>query len=661
MVSRSKSKPSYRGSIYPWDGNLVKGWLVNRSNLQERVRFKLYLDYRFVGEFVADRPRSSLRAQGLGDGNFGFDIEVPPAFHVNAATAVVVRPSDDPLFELDNEKSRLSHSRQSGISDSVTSKAVNEVRRDHIEPTSHIPMAREAFETLFRQKEWDALVRSGRELIEALDSQLRVFLLAGRACIYSKDFTTACHILTIAHSINNRNEEVQFYLAVAHSRIGEHSTAAKLLRPLFAHDKGPKIVKELAWALRRSARQSTDPASRRALLDEAASTLSDSLLINEAPDVTTLLWSTLYEAGRYEDIAGLVNTISSPTPANTEMLKYGARSFAALNRFEDAIRICDNILTLDPSDKFAIFQKRTLKFFHSPEIRECPKFIPRIGITQSARFEGSRTYSEREAFWTSLNSASADHVVIAADDTGANGYEISEQGRSKFDWMAGCQTLEDTVGRAQTVWSVQALTDLLSLYPDRPLEQLLKNEQFFKSPKPGSTGGAALLMSRHGAYKFGGGEHFIETMAHHYAAIGFEPYIIGFRKELVGTHGITPTGFPFAFLSDSPEALLKFAIDNDATLAHGISGTGKLAIAALGSTRVRLIYGIHFWREVFGNDDESRYFTDGGAPIERPDFNLILGRCESVYANSHYTRGLVEQVYSVRLPVIYSVPDDIVD
>ena len=48
-----------------------------------------------------------------------------------------------------------------------------------------------------------------------------------------------------------------------------------------------------------------------------------------------------------------------------------------------------------------------------------------------------------------------------------------------------------------------------------------------------------------------------------------------------------------------------------------------------------------------------------GRPVARAEFRYILSRAASVYANSQYTRSILQSVYGVRCPVIYSVPREL--
>jgi hypothetical protein len=144
-------------------------------------------------------------------------------------------------------------------------------------------------------------------------------------------------------------------------------------------------------------------------------------------------------------------------------------------------------------------------------------------------------------------------------------------------------------------------------------------------------------------------------MAEHYRTIGYEPSILGTRPEFRGQTGVS-NGFPFAFVADSPAELRRTFLSADVRLVHAISGLGFAVAEALSYTNIPFIYGVHFWREALGTDTDENFFDDGGQPLARPEFHYILSRASTVYANSEFTRDVLERAFGVRCPVVFSVP-----
>jgi ADP-heptose:LPS heptosyltransferase/glycosyltransferase involved in cell wall biosynthesis len=168
--------------------------------------------------------------------------------------------------------------------------------------------------------------------------------------------------------------------------------------------------------------------------------------------------------------------------------------------------------------------------------------------------------------------------------------------------------------------------------------------------------GRALLISAFGRRKFGGVEHFLEQMAGLYAGLGYEPLIVGTRPDAAPAADGGGLDVP-----GHPDALLRLAVEQDATLVHVVSGLGYEVAAALRYLDLRLIFGVHFWRELFHPRTASPGYyphcPEGHAP--RPTFPLLLADNDAVYVNSDYAREVVERQFGAHLPVIPSLPDDL--
>ena len=178
-------------------------------------------------------------------------------------------------------------------------------------------------------------------------------------------------------------------------------------------------------------------------------------------------------------------------------------------------------------------------------------------------------------------------------------------------------------------------------------------------PRP-PAGREVALISRFGVQKFGGVEHFLLQMARLYREMGFSPTILGTRAERAGEAGEVE-GIPYAFIAETPKSLFCFAWERRLALAHVVSGVGFEVAAALRFLDVRLVFGVHFWRELFHpRTGQGGYFPDlPEGHSRRPEAELLLADADALYANSAFTRGLVEDVFGPRLPILPSLPDDV--
>lgn len=238
-----------------------------------------------------------------------------------------------------------------------------------------------------------------------------------------------------------------------------------------------------------------------------------------------------------------------------------------------------------------------------------------------------------------------------------------------YDW-AGFMSFEYG-GNVYRIWRVSFLQSVLrsiSTYRPLTIDDLLSlatsygasispPDETVRRQRPSA--GRVLLISQFGIYKFGGAEQFLEQMARLYLELGYDVLMVGTRSEHVGQSGFH-NGIRYTFVSDTSADLLALAFDEGATVVHVVSGLGFEIAATFQFTNIRLIFGVHFWRELFYSQTPSAgYYADvDQSKVVRPEFSLILQQFSSVYANSLFTREVVEQNFGVRLPLIYSLPYD---
>jgi hypothetical protein len=259
-----------------------------------------------------------------------------------------------------------------------------------------------------------------------------------------------------------------------------------------------------------------------------------------------------------------------------------SRNLVALNRISEALAIAQAVIKLDPLDQTARFQIRALRFLDEGE---SALKVPTFG--DLAIKPGG------EMLMGDLGKASVT-LAPAGIDAANLGALLSE---GTFDWLrlvkgraarvdaaelteavdpfAGFVEYRRPGATAIKLWRREAIVQLLEsnlIGPD--LAGLSDFEKAYQRTKPAAKGRpTAIVLSRHGRFKFGGGEQFIESMAEHYRSVGYDPIIVGVRPELVGTSG-EEDGFRYAFVEQTPAALRKLFLETDAKLVHVISGLG---------------------------------------------------------------------------------------
>jgi ADP-heptose:LPS heptosyltransferase/glycosyltransferase involved in cell wall biosynthesis/tetratricopeptide (TPR) repeat protein len=172
-----------------------------------------------------------------------------------------------------------------------------------------------------------------------------------------------------------------------------------------------------------------------------------------------------------------------------------------------------------------------------------------------------------------------------------------------------------------------------------------------------------LVLSRNGPNRLGGGEQFLADAARRYARKpATEVLFAGLTDDPAASLEQWPDDFGLAegFLADDPRALRRFCIAGGVTAIHTISGLGTMVVDATAGLNIRIVYGVHFWREFVAGKVPSRpYFPrlgQAGEPAPSPSMRRILGRADFAYVNSDYCRDLAADLHRWRPPVLYSAP-----
>lgn len=167
------------------------------------------------------------------------------------------------------------------------------------------------------------------------------------------------------------------------------------------------------------------------------------------------------------------------------------------------------------------------------------------------------------------------------------------------------------------------------------------------------------LVSRNGADRFGGGEHFLHEAAAFYAAQGCRTLFVGLGKvpQPVASR---EAGVLAYTVPDDPLALRSVLRREKVDLVHALSGLGHLCAEAVGDDPIRLVYGIHHWRELLQSPANHEFYfpyVTARTPVH-PGFQAILRRADLVYANSAHVAELCQRQLGL-LPIeIPSLVDD---
>lgn len=88
--------PYFRGDAEESNGHIA-GWVVDDATPTRRVEVQLYVDGKFIGQTIADKPRPDVRAAGRAVDEFcGIDFALPElADGTHEASVYAVHSSDD--------------------------------------------------------------------------------------------------------------------------------------------------------------------------------------------------------------------------------------------------------------------------------------------------------------------------------------------------------------------------------------------------------------------------------------------------------------------------------------------------------------------------------------------------------------------------------------
>lgn len=489
---------------------------------------------------------------------------------------------------------------------------------------------------------------------------------AGREKVRNKDYDGAHQLLGAALQLNPDDPEAAFQYAVATSRMGRHRDALEKFRSIKTSEVRPaRTLSEYAQALRRVI-EHTGHNQSQALVIELREIVEARLQISNAKEgvLPPSIASILSRLG-YVDLAerALAHTMEA-RPNHMDSLIVQARILTETGRVDAGLKVARQILDLDPKNETAIQMFRTFRDMSGS--RQDKARFALLTLTESNL--SLRGPSESELARPETN----EQMIAALELSSANWVAVSSASSLSMDedWLmrvfhaggAGCLQLSPDL----SLWKITALRDVLeaelaqvpTLWSD-----LRRLSRFYIRPAPTQQKGTAVLLSRYGKYKFGGGEHFLHSAAIHYQGMGYAPLILGSserRPAEAAIDGIEDTsmGLRYGYTDMKAAALRRIIVEQNATLVHAISGMGFVTAAALGGMNIPFIYGVHYFREVFGGGDGDVFFDINEKPIPRADFSYLLSRASMVYANSAYTQNLIESTHKVRCPVIFSVPEE---
>lgn len=699
----------YRG-VLKVAGALLRGWLIDASRPERRVRFNLIIDGELRGTYAANRRRRFL-ARGSGEDTHGFSIPIRRQWISGGVQSIRIEDPGDPGLKF-LLSVRLGPAANEHFEDHVvsgqTSIGEGELPAQGARPKSDRTEDDEAHEG----NRPSAVNKSLMKQIAALsDAELANLLLAvdrdvivqrlnkyeksgdwpsasvyrraflgapaeqrlsamSRVAIKAHNYGIAARVAGAAAALHPQSFEANLLAGSAKSLQGEFDEALRFLRAADRLEEGTvRAKREIAAVLARLLRGEMTSDGREQLRSEYISLLrglsaSEDAIVQMKYRMTFA--QALFAASRYDEAIAASDAILSATPNDTRVLMIKARALVARNRIAEAHGVYERILDIEPGHRGAKMNLRILEALAEDEAIQHGDASSRVtdfralGPFASKRDDASlaQKLAGVPHRWictsrTQIEDCVTPEIFSLLDANAMRRVGYAElglpDGRRLEFWRR-----DALIGLAESAL-LETLDDTVALNRWKPFYiSRERNESALRTITPKR--GIAALVSRNGAQLYGGGEHFLDNAAEHHMRQGFEPIIIGTRTELRGEERIE-NGRRCVFIGDTAADMRKLLLENGVSLVHAISGTGFPVAEALNFTNIPFIYGVHFWSELLGDAQQTEYFDDvtGGGRFRR-EFQLILSRATAIYANSRFTQKIVEEGFGVRCPIVYPVP-----
>ncbi|MGR3439022.1 hypothetical protein [Alterinioella nitratireducens] len=625
----------------------VTGWVADEQRLEETLCVTVSIGTWISPPIIAKEYRHHLRQRQFGTARYGFSIELPSQIELQPGNTVrvLVAGQPDAKFAARIPDNIQTPPKKIGAHQSLS------IIADAGHP------AREELKSL------DDLTPFSQKVLESprLAHLLRD---AGRARSKVGDTEGALRLLGAALQLWPNDKESIFHYAVAASRANLDEEAIHHFKKIYPGDwRTARVLSEYIQAVRRIIEKNGHSPSAN-LVKKLVELVTARLALVDHKDgvLPSSIAVTLKRLGQDSLALESIEHTLSLRPTRSDAYLAKARIMIESKRVDEGLSIARLVLERWPENESAAHMLRA--FRHMAGLQVDDVTISTLQVLGDSKFLRLRCSEDAKSIEVSpdefaqrLRSGAFDWLVVC-DQQIENSFSVARAHIAKAS-QAGYIQISDTM----RLWKATAILDLLNsdiVKPRTIIDDLERMGKYYIRPAPSVAPGCALLVSRYGPIRFGGAEHFLHSAALHYKSLGYSPLLLGDIKKI--NHGKIPDvepGLDYDFCEMNPETLRRIIVERNVTLIHALSGTGGLMSAAVGDMNIPFVYGVHYFREVLGGDGGEVYFDSEGAPIPRPDFEYLLSRASVVYANSTYTRDLIERAHGVRCPVIFSVPEDL--
>lgn len=688
---RAARRPTgdYRG-VLKVAGSLVKGWLIDETRPDRRVRFNLVIDGHLRGAHTANLRRRFLVRQGSDEDSHGFSIPIRKPWITGKPQTVRIEDPNDPALRVELT-ARLGPAANAHFDEHVVSGQVaigpgdrarrqQRERRAEEEGEGDVRPA-SANRSLLRQisalgdaelaslllvidrdivlerlrkhdrrGDWESASAFRRAFLgSAAEERLTAF---ARLAAKAHNHGLAARIAGAAAALHPQSFEANYLAGAARSAQGEYEDALRYLRAADRlQPENERARREMALALQRQLRGELSAERRKQARAELLELLGE---LSETADAASRMKhrvafaQVLFGAGRYDESIEVADKVLAVAPNETRALAVKARALAARDRIEEARALYERIVELDPTHRVAKMSFRLLDGL----VAKGPAGPMRSAPPGAASGAPNGLGAEGK-----LAAPPAGEWICAQTGAEASAAhpDLSAVFRSPAVRRAGWIEARLSNGRKVEFWrraALEALSDsgLLARFDDAGA---LRRWRTFYAPRgvaARGSGARVALIAPCGLAQDASAGLFLEQIAEHHARDGLEPMLVGVgpKDEVRRFNGLTQ-----AFAGDSPAALRRILLEHGVALAHAISGAGAAAAEALSFTNIPLVYGAHLRREPA---QAGARIPDLDEDAFRSEFLLVLTRAAALYANSTFARSAIEQAFGVRCAVIQVAP-----
>jgi tetratricopeptide (TPR) repeat protein len=685
---RAAKRPSgdYRG-VLKVAGSLVKGWLIDDTRPDRRVRFNLVIDGHPRGTYTANLRRRFLINQGAEEDSHGFSILIRKPWITGKPQTLRIEDPSDPALRAELT-ARLGPAANAHFDEHVVSGQVAFGPGDRARRESRARRAEDETETdirpawanrsLLRQisalgdaelaslllfidrdivldrlkkhdkrGDWESASVFRRAFLgSAAEERLTAF---ARIAAKAHNHGLAARIAGAAAALHPQSADANYLAGAARSAQGEYDDALRYLRAADRIEPGrERTRREMALALQRQLRGEMSAERRKQARAELLVLLGE---LSETGDAPSRLKhriayaQTLFAAGRYDEAIAVSEKVLAIAPNEVKALTVKARALAARDRIEEARTLYERIVDIDPAHRATRVGLRLLEGLIAKTPVEPARAAPSLGHAV-ARTDSA---ASRAADWICAQSGVQ---AIAAHP------ELGPMLQSPVARRAGWIEARLSDGRKAEFWRRAALdglrdSGLLTGLDDA--DALRRWRRFYapRGPAAQAAGASPATVALIAPCSFEAGasaDRFLEQIAEHHLRDGFEPVLVGVgagpQPQTRGRNGLKR-----AFAGDSSAALRRILLVQGVTLVHAISGAGVSAAEALNFTNIPLVYGAHLPR---ARPETGKRSPDVDEEAFRREFLLVLTRAAAVYASSTSARRAIEETFGVRCAVIHA-------